>query len=490
MKNLKQKALRGVVWTAIEKWGSQACSLVVFLVLARLLTPDTFGLVALANVFLGFMQIFLEQGFAQALIQRENLTEKHLNAAFWSQIACGILLAIISFVSVGFVADFFKQPKLIPILQCLSLVFIINSFSHVQKAILNRKFDFKIMAMRSLWAMVISGLVGTTMAFVGYGVWSLVAQQLTYELVGVLVLWQAVTWRPKLEFSQQHFQDLYSFGIHVLAFKFIKFFDRRADNLLIGYFLGEVALGYYAISYRVLQVMTQLVASTTNQVALPAFSRLQSEPERFRQAFYRANQFVGLIVFPTFLGAAALTPELVVSLFGEQWTPAIRAMQILTIEGIVQSLTLFHKSVFMSLGKPSWKVKLSLVSATANVLACATAVRWGITAVAIAYVVSSYLVFPISQWAVNRLLKISFWSYLKQFITPTLGSLVMVGGIFVTKYFLLDVVTPKILLTIGTIVGGTIYTLSIALLDFDLFKRVFKLIRTTIFTKNKVTQST
>ena len=477
--SLKHKAFTGLIWSVIQNSGTQIFSLIIFLVLARLLTPETFGLIALANVFLAFMRIFLDQGFAKALIQRENLEPEHLDAAFWSQVGSGILLTAITFSTAGLVAGVFNQPKLIPVLQYLSLIFVINSLSRVHDALLCREFVFKVIALRSLLGTTISGAIGIAMAFAGYGVWSLIALNVSSELVSLIVIWGTVDWRPRLRFSFKHFKDLYSFGMYLLAFKFIKFFDKRADNLLIGYFLGEVALGYYAIAYRILEVMTQLLVKTVDKVALPTFSRLQTEPERFRSLFYKTTQFTSLIAFPTYLGVVIFAPELIVTLFGKQWIPATVPMQILALEGILLAVSLFHKSVFMSMGKPSWTVRISLLNATANLIACLIAVRWGIVAVASAYVISSYLVFPVSQWAVNRLIKLESMIYLRQFVTPLLSSAIMVGAIVIAKHWLSDAIDPKLLLIVGTAIGVSVYALCVRILEPQLLAKAWEFIRSS-----------
>lgn len=478
--SIKQKALKAVVWSAIQNWGSQAGSLIVFIILARLLSPEAFGLVALANVFLAFMQIFLDQGFAKALIQRQHLEPEHLDTAFWTHLISGIVLTGLSFTTAGLVANFFKQPQLIPILQCFSFLFFINSLSHVQKAILMREFAFRTMATRALLGIFIGGVVGILMALWGFGVWSLVSQQFLYESVEVFVLWGASDWRPRFKFSIKHFQELFSFGINIVLFQFLSFFNKRSDNLLIGYFLGEVALGYYAIAYRVLQVMTQLLVFTTKQVALPTFSRLQTEPERFRQAFYKATQFTSLIAFPTFLGMATLAPELVVSLFGEQWIPATPVMQVLAFAGMINSISLFKGSVFMAMGKPSWQLKIGIFQAALNLIAFLVAVRWGITAVALAYVISSYIVFPISQWAVSKLINIPLLMYLKQFITPLISSLVMVCFIVISKIILDNWINEQGLLVVCTCIGIISYGLMIRIVDVELFKELINIVRISL----------
>jgi PST family polysaccharide transporter len=336
--SIKKKTIQGIFWAAIQNWGSQAGSLLVFLILARLLSPRDFGLVALANVFITFTQLFLEQGFAAVLIQRQNIEAEHINTAFWTQIIIACLLTIVSLFSAHWIAEIFNQPQLSPIIKWLSILFVISALTHTQRALIKRKFAFRTLASCSILAIFLSGIVGILMAFSGLGVWSLVGQQLTYISVELIVLWSASDWRPKWQFSWKHLSDLSDFTVNLLGEKLVSFFNQRTDQVIIGYFLGEVALGYYAIAQRILQVMTQLLVETIIQVALPTFSRLQNDFPRFLGTFYRATQFTGLIAFPIFFAVMILSPELVVSLFGQKWTNAIPILQIIPLVGILPAI--------------------------------------------------------------------------------------------------------------------------------------------------------
>jgi O-antigen/teichoic acid export membrane protein len=180
--NLRQQAVKGVFWSALESWGRQAISFGVFFLLARLLGPGTFGLVALSSVFLAFLQVFLDQGFSQAIVQRQNLEPEHLDTAFWTNLGVSILLATTSIACAGLVSDLFKEPQITSIIRCSSLGLLLSAFSSVQDAILQRKLAFKALATRSLVGVVIGGVVGVSMAFMGFGVWSLVGQQLSTSL--------------------------------------------------------------------------------------------------------------------------------------------------------------------------------------------------------------------------------------------------------------------------------------------------------------------
>lgn len=225
--SIKKKTIQSIFWAAIQNWGSQAGSLIVFLILARLLPPEDFGLVALANVFITFTQIFLEQGFAAVLIQRQNIETEHINTAFWTQIIIAFLLTAVSLLSANWIAESFNQPQLSPIMKWLSILFIISALTHVQRALIKRKFAFKILAICSLLGVIVSGFVGIAMAFFGYGVWSLVGQQLSYESVELIVLWSASNWRPQWQLSWKHLSDLSNFTLNLLGEKLVFFLIKK-----------------------------------------------------------------------------------------------------------------------------------------------------------------------------------------------------------------------------------------------------------------------
>ncbi len=470
--SIKKRTIQGIFWSGIQNWGSQAGSFIIFLILARLLTPKDFGLVALANVFINFMQIFLNQGFTSALIQKQDINQKHIDTVFWIQVFIGFILAFFTFSAASLISNFFQQPKLEPIFQVFSVLFIINAFSQIQKTLLQRKFAFKIIALRSLLGILMAGIVGIYMAFSNYGVWSLVGQQFTYEVMGVIVLWKASQWRPKLQFSRKYIPELLNFSLNILGYKLVDFFNQRTDNLLIGYFLGEIALGYYAISHRILQVMTQLLIGTLNQVALSTFSRLQDDRNRFLEAFYRATQFTTLLALPVFCGTIILSSELVITLFGEKWLDAIPIIKILAFAGILRSVSFFQRSVFIAINQPSLQFKLGLLNTIFNVIACFIAVQWGILAVATAYVISDYLVFPISQVLLKKLISISWKTYLSQFLPPIICTLIMILTVMTVQQWLTPYVNPQVRLVICSITAIVIYSLTLISIFPNLFKQI------------------
>ncbi|MEO1521938.1 MAG: MOP flippase family protein [Cyanobacteria bacterium J06633_2] len=418
--SLKQKAAKGIVWSFIQRWGSQLISFSVFLLLARLLSPEDFGLIAMSGVFIAFMKVFLDQGFAAAIVQRKEIQREHLDTAFWVSIGTSLLLTALAWISAGWVAEFYHEPQLAQVIQFLSINFVFKALNSVQNAILTRNLAFKTLAVRSLIGIAAGGSVGVAMALSGFGVWSLVGYQLANSIIEVPILWAVTDWRPTFRCSGKHFKEMFNFGIHVIGMNGLVFLNNYSDNLLIGYYLGSEALGYYTVAYRVLTVLTTLLAKTTNQVAFPTFSKLQNEPERLERAFYKATHLTSLLSFPAFLGIAALAPELVPTMFGEQWAPTIPVMQVLTLIGILRTVFQFNGPIMMAMGRPDWRFKINIMNTVLNVACFFTVVRLGggILAVSIAFVVRSYLFTPVGLWLIAKLIKMNLITYLGQFRTP------------------------------------------------------------------------
>ena len=477
MTDLKQKITQGIIWSATQNWGTQIFTFLTFLVLSRLLDPKDFGLVALATVFIAFAQIFLDQGFTDAIVQRDQLDQEHLDTAFWTSVLMGGLLTILLIILVEPIAGIFQEPQLAPVLRWLSLAFVFAALSSTQQAILQRQLAFKSLAIRALLSAALGGIVGIGLAFLGFGIWSLVIQNLVNVLVSAIVLWRVSDWRPSLRFSGKHFKDLFLFGLNVVGSKVLDFFNRRSDDFLIGYFLGPTTLGYYTIAYRLLLVLIRLLTSVINTVAFSAFSRLQHDLNQMREAFYTATQYTSLITFPAFIGLSILAPEIIPALFGPNWGPSIPVMQILTLIGILHSVSYFNGSVIKATGKPSWRLGIMFLNAVCNVIGFLFVVRWGIVAVATAYVSIGYLLIPISFVAVHRLIKIDYQTYFSQYKAPLGSSVVMVVVLAGLKYLLGETFGIYLRLLILIPAGILTYLMALRFTAPSLSERILHLVR-------------
>ncbi|MEO1204452.1 MAG: lipopolysaccharide biosynthesis protein [Pseudomonadota bacterium] len=474
---IKEKSIRGVGWSAVQNWGNQVILLAVFAVLARLLDPEDFGLVALANVFVAFFRVIAQQGLSMAIVQRRDLEEAHINAAFVANMAISVVIAAAVIAAADVLAALLDMPALAPIIRWLSVIFVMSGLSSVQQALLQRALDFKSLAARQLIAGVAGGAVGVLMALNGYGLWSLVGQQVTTSVVQVVVLWHLSPWRPALSFSTRHFREIFSFGANVMGIGLLESVNRNADNFLIGYFLGPVALGYYSIAYKLLMTLTRLFNGVLNKVAFSSFSALQADTAQLRHAFYSATRLTSLVTFPAYIGVSTLSPELVTTLFGEQWTLSIGVIQVLALVGIVESVYFFNANVMLAKGKASWRLILNLLSAAVNLIGFLIAVRWGIVAVAAAYVLRAYLLSPLPLMLVNRLIGLDYRRYFANLAAPLAAALVMSGVLIAARGWLAPLV-GGLQLTVALIaIGVAVYALSISLLAPELLRQASRVTR-------------
>jgi len=475
--SLRQKAIKGVLWSVVQHWGSNLISTVVFLILANLLDVETFGVLALATVFTAFLSMVQRQGFGPAIVQRADLTPGHLDTAFWTGALGGWLLGAAVFATAGMIAGLWGQPMLGPVLQWLSITVFIDALGATSQAILRRELAFKKLAARSLTAALVGGVVGVVMALAGFGLWSLVGQRLASSVAGTIAVWTACRWRPGGVVGMRYFKDLFGFGMFAMGNDAVTFLHRRVPDLFIGTFLGAEALGFYTAGYRLVLAMTQLFMRTVSGVALPTFSRLQHDHAQMRQAVLTATRMTSLLAVPAFLGAVALAPELVVGLMGAKWTESIRLMQILSLIGLVRSISFFNRAVIIACGKPAWVFSLTCANAVVTVAVFSVAVHWGIVVVAAAYVICAYGYAPFPLWVIHQLIGLDILRYLRQSVVPLIGSLVMIFAVWMVKRFVADTLDLHARLTLSILTCVVVYVLALRLIVPGRLKEVGEYVR-------------
>lgn len=386
---------RGVLWSAGGAAGTQLAGFIAFLLIARALDPETFGLVALAALFVTLLSVLVEQGFVQAIVQRLTLETGHLDTAFWANLGLSIALAVLLLFIAEPLSEAFDEPKLASVVRALSLSPVIGAFSGVQTAILQRTMQFKVLTTRALLGTVVGGALGVGMAWTGYGVWALVAQTLVSQCVTMIGLWGATGWRPGVGFSFSHLRELWSFGLNIMGSNLVTLTNRRAADLIIGVMLGKGALGLYSVSSKLQTALSGLLIGTITRVFLATLSRLQREPETFCQTYLKGVRLTAGFTFPAFVGIAMLSEEIVHALFGSQWVsagPLIFMLSFLGLPATIGSLTI---AAITSLGYPHYNFRLDVAGAIVTVTSIALAARWGVEAVALAFLLRAYVFWPL-----------------------------------------------------------------------------------------------
>ena len=459
---LQKRVARGLTWTMLDIWGRQLLNLVVFLVLARLLTPEDFGIVALATVFVAFAQLIVDQGLGDALIQRKEVTRSHVDTAFWVALATGILLTALGLILAGPIAGLLKEPDLAPILQVLSLTFVLSAMNSIQIALLRRELAFRSLAMRSIVAAAGGGVVGIVMAVNGFGAWALVGQLVATQILSVLTLLTVSPWRPRLHASRQEFRELFSFGINIMGSDVLNYISRNADNLLIGVVRGTRDLGFYAVGYRILEVSQTALIQVSRKVTFPAFSRLQDDHERMRRGYFRVTRAAAVIILPGYIGLSLVASELTIVLFGQRWAEAGQVATILFLIGPVLSVQAFSNALLNAAGRPDVVFRFRLITTITNVVGFVIAVQFGILAVAGAFVARGYLLMPLNLYWQSRYGHVPIGAYLRQLRGPAIATAAMAAVLVGVKFALRDQLSPLPLLlveigTAGLTVIGTLW---------------------------------
>jgi PST family polysaccharide transporter len=468
---------RATFWSGLERTLNRVVTLGIFIVLGRLLAPEHFGLAALAGIFTAFMQLFVDQGFSRAVVQRRSLEQRQLNTAFWTAVVTGTCLTAAGIAVAPVVSRLLGEPGLTPILRWLSAGFLLSSLTTTQQALLQREFGFRTLALRRLAATLVGGVAGIGLAASGAGVWSLVAQTITRSVVGAVVLWVASPWRPGLGVSREDFRDLFGFGMNVVGVEFLQFLTRQGDNLLVGAVLGPVALGFYTMAYRVLLVMNEVFMGTINQVVTPTFSRLQDDLEATRRAYYTALRLSQAVAVPAFVGVALLAPEIITVLFGARWAPSAPVMQALALVGLVQCSTYFDRGVLYAAGKPGLEFRITLVATIGNLAAFLVAVRWGIVAVAVALAIRNFAFWPVRIWALNRVAGIQPWPYLLQWSRPVAASVLMAAAVLGLRALFGEALATPLPLALTVLIATAAYLAALGLLAKDLTRELLRVAR-------------
>jgi PST family polysaccharide transporter len=449
--------------------------MLVFVILARLLEPRAFGVVALAAVAVAFMSIFVEQGLGQALVQRQDLAVEHCDTAFWACLASGTLLAGILVVAAEPMANALNEPQLAEVLRWLALVLPIAALSSVPQALFQKELAFRVLAERTIIANIVGGAAGVAAAFAGFGVWSLVIQTLLSAAAGSLMLWIKTDWRPGLRVSLERFRELFGFGWKIMGSNLLSFAGRNMDNLLIGAVLGPIALGLYSVAYRMLEVMTDVSTRTVASVAFPVFSTVQKDVARLRRGFLDATHMCAAIALPFFALTSVLAPEIVPTVFGPQWRASVPVMQVLCLFGALFPILLFNTSVLMAMGRAGWVLIISALNAICTVIGFAVTVHLGIVAVAVSYAAVNYALSPVSFFATKRVLGFDPRIYLRGLVGPVVATIVSVGIVAVARVQLAPVISAALVLCILVPAGAIVYMLTLRVVMPGMIKKVVHL---------------
>lgn len=448
--SLKNKTLRGTFWGAIERFSVQGVQFLVMIIMARILTPEDYGLVGMLAIFIAVSQSLIDSGFSQALIRKQDRSETDNSTVFYFNIAVGLILYIILFFSAPLIAHFYHEPILIPLTRLISLSIVINSFVVVQRALLTIKIDFKTQAKATMTGAVISGVVGIYMAYNGFGVWSIVAQQLSNFSIIMLLLWMLSNWRPKWIYSWVSFKELFSFGSKLALSGIIDTVYRNIYLIVIGKIFKASDLGYYTRAQQFADFPSANVSGIIQRVTFPILCTIQNDDDRLRDVYRRFLRVSAFIIFPLMMGLAGVAKPFVIIVLKEQWAFAGELLQILCFAMMWYPVHAINLNLLQVKGRSDLFLKLEIYKKAIGVAVIAASVPFGIKGMCYGSILSSIISLIINTYYTGQLLQMGFMKQMRDLMPTMLYSFSMFGIVLVTTHFSHSVLMGFIS---GTIIG-------------------------------------
>lgn len=455
--NLGGRARTAAGWQFLSKGINSVLQMVTSIVLARLLMPADFGVVAMATMITGLAGMFRELGLGQALVQRQEIADDHTRSAFWGTLVMALMLYAGVFLAAPYVGGFFDEPRMVPVLKVIALMFAIAPFAVVPRSLLQRKLDFRTPFFAELSSSVAYGVAGITMALLGYGYWSLVGASLASSVVNTTVLCILTRYLPPLVPTFRGLRDLYGFGIGATGVGLMGYTAQQVDYFVIGRWLDSAALGLYEKAFRLVHAPLRLIGGIVSPVLFPLFSRLQEQHVRAREIIGKVLTAVGMLTFPSLALFGVTAPELIPLLLGEQWTDAVIPAQIMCAAGALRALINPSAMLPKGFGAIYSQVWRNGVYAATLFGGAIIGSRWGIVGVAWAALFATIVIWSLNTQLLYACSGFGLRQYGSVLFEPLLMTVVLIPLTALTRSLLLAHGHEPLSVLVATIlVGGAV----------------------------------
>lgn len=468
------KVIKGLFWKFAEKIGAQGVGFIVSLCLARLLSPSDYGLISLITIFISVSSVLVSSGFGNALIQKKNTDDEYFSSVFYFNIFMSTILYLLLFISAPYIARFYNRMELTSIIRVLSLSLIIYGINNVQQAYVSKTMQFKRFFYSTIIGTILSGFIGVFMAYKGFGVWALVAQQLSNSIVDTTVLWFTVKWRPKLIFSIKKLKELFSFGWNLLMSSLIDTLYNNIYGLLIGKIYNSSTLGLYNRGNQFPMLIISNINAPIQSVLLPALSEEQDNKERLKSMVRRSIVTSSFLIFPMMVGMAAIAKPLIIILLTEKWIGCVFFLQMSCISLAFWPIHTANLQAINAVGRSDIFLKLEIIKKILGISTLIITIPFGINVMVIAKTVVAFISSIINAFPNKKLLGYSFIEQWKDLIPSLLLSLFM--GAIVLSVELLGL-NSYITMMIQIPLGGIIYLGLAYMLKFECLDYVITLVK-------------
>ena len=427
--SLKQQAVSGVKWTGLSRGFATLLAFITTAVLARILEPSDFGLMGMILIVTGFAQAFADAGISNALIYRQDATDEQLSSLYWLNIFAGVIIFLLVVGTRNLIVAYYREPRISGYLSVVAITFLINASGQQFRVLLRRDLRFRTLSVIEITASSIASIAAIGIAILGGGVWSLVIRSIMLALVTSLmcISWAARDGRlPHLHFKRIDLEGFAGFGLYQMGERAINYLSGNVDNLIIGRFLGAEALGYYSLAFQLIKFPLAQFNPIITQVAFPTFSKIKDD-DVLRRGYLKVVSFISSVAFPMMAGMFVVAPLLVEVVYGSTWLPAVAAIRILCVVGVLKAVDNPIGSLILSKGRADIGFYWNIFAVVIMVAASWIGVRWGIEGVAMStLIVTAFVFFPASFYLRWIVVKMQVLPYLKTLLFPLITSALMV----------------------------------------------------------------
>ena len=459
--SLKDKTIKGTMWSAIDNVAQYGVAFVVSIILARLLSPDDYGLLGIIGIFTVVCNAIINGGFSSALIRKKDVSEKDYNTTFIVNLIASVILYAILFVSAPLIAKFFNREELVSLTRVSSLAMVIGALAIVQHTRLTKRIDFKTQTKITFVSSIVSGVVGISMAILNFGVWALVVQILTSQILSTILLWIYNHWKPKLDFNKNSFNELFGFGWKMMVSGILDSLWTQLNQVIIAKFYNTATLGQYTRADHYSQLLSSNLTSVIQRVTYPVLSEIQDDNERMVAAYRKVIKLTMFVTFAAMFALGAISEPLIHCMIGEKWHEAATYLPLICLIGAFYPLNAINLNMLMVQGRSDLFLRLEIIKKIIGLAPLFVGVFAGIFPMLYSLFGISIICYFLNSYYPGKLLGYSSWMQLKDISKSFFIALTMAFFVFILKYLpLSDWYILPIQFVIGIIIFFSLCKLS------------------------------
>ncbi len=472
--SLKSKTVKGVMWSSIDRFTTQGISFVFSMLIARLLLPSDYGVIGMLAIFMAVANCFVDSGFGSALVRKNDRTETDFCTVFYFNIAVACICYALLFWASPYIARFYNLPLLESVTKVWGLNLIISSFAGIQNAQLTIAINFKSRAKISVITTLFTGVVGLWLAYRGYGVWALVFQTLSSNILRTILLWIVVRWMPRLIFSWQSFKELFSFGSKLLASSLLATIYENIYPIVIGKIFSASSLGVYSRADHLAQFPSSNITGVLQSVTFPVLSTIQDDDARLTSVYRRFLCLSAFVIFPLMVGLSAVADPFIRLVLTDKWEGAIYLLQILCFSLMWYPIHAINLNLLQVKGRSDYFLKLEVIKKILGVAILCVSIPLGLVAMCYGRVFSSVVCLGINTYYTKKIIGYGFLDQMKDFLHILVHALVMYGIVFAIVHIMPTLWSQ---LLVGILAGIAYYVVGAYLMKFDELNELLRLIK-------------